>query len=63
MSPTPHAPGTESDALDHDDPLDPKRSSLGPVTRSPVQRTKRIRTQRRNTANGIQRRRNKRISW
>jgi len=50
------------DTVRHDDELI-GRSNMPPLTRGPMQRSKRIRTPRRNGHNGMQRRRNKRVDW
>jgi len=42
---------------------DSQRDGQHSVHRGPMQRSKRIRTPRRNSINGMQRRRNKRMDW
>jgi hypothetical protein len=63
MSPTQHNPEFEKQELD-DDRLDMRNPAADAFSRNTIQRTKRIRSARRaNPANGMQRRRNKRIDW
>jgi hypothetical protein len=64
MSPTQHNPECEKPELDDHDRLDMSNPAADTFLRNTIQRTKRIRSARRsNSANGIQRRRNKRIDW
>jgi hypothetical protein len=64
MSPTQHNPEFEKPELDSEDRFDTRNPGVDAFSRSTIQRTKRIRSARRaNSANGIQRRRNKRIDW
>jgi hypothetical protein len=64
MSPTNHNPEFEKPTLDTEDRFDTRSPSVDAFARNTIQRTKRIRSARRsNSANGIQRRRNKRIDW
>ena len=64
MSPTQHNPEFEKVELETDDRFDTRNPGVDAFGRNTIQRTKRIRSARRsNSANGIQRRRNKRIDW
>jgi hypothetical protein len=64
MSPTHHNPEFEKPELDGEDRFDTRNPGGDAFARNTIQRTKRIRSARRaNSANGIQRRRNKRIDW
>ena len=64
MSPTNHNPEFEKPELVSEDRFDTRNPGVDAFLRNTIQRTKRIRSTRRsNSANGIQRRRNKRIDW
>jgi hypothetical protein len=64
MSPTNHNPEFEKPTLDIEDRFDTRSPGVDAFARNTIQRTKRIRSARRsNSANGMQRRRNKRIDW
>ena len=64
MSPTQNNPDFEKPELVDEDRFDTRNPGSDAFTRNTIQRTKRIRSARRtNTANGMQRRRNKRIDW
>lgn len=64
MSPTNLNPEFEKPTLDTDDRFDARNPAVDTFGRNTIQRTKRIRSARRsNSANGMQRRRNKRIDW
>jgi hypothetical protein len=64
MSPTNLNPDFEKPTLDTEDRFDTRNRGIDAFARNTIQRTKRIRSARRaNSANGIQRRRNKRIDW
>jgi len=62
MSPTNDQLNLDHDELETHDAEDNKRGGQ-PSQRNRLQRSKRIRTPRRNSINGMQRRRNKRIDW
>ena len=64
MSPTNQNPDFEKAELDTEDRFDTRNPGVDAFSRNTIQRTKRIRSARRsNSANGMQRRRNKRIDW
>jgi hypothetical protein len=64
MSPANRHEEFEQENLGTANGFDERRGEMAQVTRSPVYRTKRIRSARRsNSVNGMQRRRNKRIDW
>jgi hypothetical protein len=64
MSPTNHNPEFEKPELEIEDRFDTRNPGADAFMRNTIQRTKRIRSARRaNSANGMQRRRNKRIDW
>ena len=64
MSPTQNNPEFEKPELDSEDRFDTRNPGVDAFSRNTIQRTKRIRSaSRSNSANGMQRRRNKRIEW
>ena len=64
MSPTNQNPDFEKVEVDSEDRFDTRNPGVDSFSRNTIQRTKRIRSARRsNSANGMQRRRNKRIDW
>jgi hypothetical protein len=64
MSPTQHNPDFEQPETEGADRFDTRNPGADAFGRNTIQRTKRIRSARRsNSANGIQRRKNKRIDW
>lgn len=64
MSPTQNNAEFEKPELDSEDRFDTRNPGVDAFSRNTIQRTKRIRSaSRSNSANGMQRRRNKRIDW
>ncbi len=64
MSPTQHNPEFEKPELESEDRFDTRNPGIDAFSRNTIQRTKRIRSAHRsNSANGVQRRRSKRIDW
>ncbi len=64
MSPTQSSPEFEKPGVEGEDRFDTRNPGVDAFSRNTIQRTKRIRSARRsNSANGMQRRRNKRIDW
>ena len=64
MSPTQQNAEFEKPEFESEDRFDTRNASIDVFGRNTIQRSKRIRSARRsNSANGIQRRRNKRIDW
>ena len=64
MSPTQQHPDFEKPEWETEDRFDTRNPGVDTFARNTIQRTKRIRSARRsNSANGMQRRRNKRIDW
>ena len=64
MSPMQHYSVYEQSDLDSAERFATRNPGAGAFSRNTIQRTKRIRSAKRaNSANGMQRRRNKRIDW
>lgn len=64
MSPTQQHPEFEKPEFETEDRFDTRNYGADVFGRNTIQRSKRIRSARRaNSANGMQRRRNKRIDW